>query len=286
MRLCQVLKNNSTPDEWNEMFAFVMETVGVALASGDAKEDAFTVDWLVGTRTKAGFCQSTITKRKFIKWFVDEHMHNAASGAGSVVSLGGAAAAKATFDSPKTFFYKFAKSRPADEENVTLLELAADSVKAFIASDMQFKSDAEKAAADLLSKVLMNQFEEEFTALAFNGTSFAQYFGGGIDVEGSGLLDGFEAFKNALVDVPVSVAPASPGSGGGFVLIPGDEDSEFKSKLYNKVVARRKEKLRFFRFLTGSWTSSKRAARPVTFGRGRSSFRRKANQVNSTGSYF
>ena len=64
MRICLAIKKASTPDELSEMCAFVMESFGVALICGDTKEEDLTIEWLAGSKTEVGFCQTQITKNK------------------------------------------------------------------------------------------------------------------------------------------------------------------------------------------------------------------------------
>ena len=251
MRCCQHLKKTASFYEWMEMFVFVFESVGVALLSGDAKEEDFTVEFLVGTRaSRAGHWQTNATKKKFIKWFCNDQLH-AACGAGSAVTLEGVDAMKRTFTSPKAFFQKFARERTAEEtDDCTLFDLAGDAVKAHI--EGQTWTDSEKMAADLIAKVYMNQFEEELSAMASQPVAFGQYFGeGGLDTDSTGLRDAYADYKKSLRQVPVSAdeKPLDP-----FEPIPGDVESEYKATLYKRIVSKRKEKVIFYHLK--KWTDA------------------------------
>ena len=107
-RTIQVLKKTCASDECKDAFVVVMESMGVALLSGDAVENDFSVEVLVPKdRSEAGFVKSCITKRKFHKWFLDEQLTNAASGASSALSTEGLMLIKAKCSSPRKFWSLF-----------------------------------------------------------------------------------------------------------------------------------------------------------------------------------
>ena len=80
LRLCQTIKKSSTPDELDGMFVFVMQSMAVSLICGDVKKEESSIEWLVGSKTEVGLCQTRITKRKFITFFVEEQLEDAARG--------------------------------------------------------------------------------------------------------------------------------------------------------------------------------------------------------------
>ena len=94
-RSIQVLKKNCDTNEWTDSLEVLMESIAVALLSGDAVVDDFSVDFLVPkARRLAGYVKGIITKRKFFKWFMEEQLTTAASGATSVLSTSGLMAIK------------------------------------------------------------------------------------------------------------------------------------------------------------------------------------------------
>ena len=98
------------------------------------------------------------TKRKFIKWFIDDQLCNAASGAIAAISPQGLAYMRRMCSSPLGFFQSFARQRTSDEEEeCSLLQRVGDKVKDNI--DAHLKLAGDKKAADLLAKVCMNQFD-------------------------------------------------------------------------------------------------------------------------------
>lgn len=104
----QVLKKSVTPPEWKDAIVFLLEQIGVALMSGDVLEGECTVDFLVPkTRNHVGHVAATVTKRRFLKWFIDEQMMTAASGASNALSTQGLAATKSKCCSPRDFWHDF-----------------------------------------------------------------------------------------------------------------------------------------------------------------------------------
>jgi hypothetical protein len=109
LRMNQVIKKSCAPDEWQDALVCLMEAMGVAILSGDAKADDFTGDFLVPKARRAtGFVQSQLTKRKFCKWFLDEQITAAASGASNALSTGGLMSIKEKCCFPRTFWMNFA----------------------------------------------------------------------------------------------------------------------------------------------------------------------------------
>ena len=107
-RSIQVLKKHCDPNEWKDSFEVLMESMAVSLLSGDAVADDFSVDFLVPkARRLAGYVQGVITKRKFFKWFMEEQLTTAASGATSVLSTSGLMAIKDKCSSPRIFWWNF-----------------------------------------------------------------------------------------------------------------------------------------------------------------------------------
>ena len=115
-RSFQVLKKHCGPDEWKDALIMMMESIGVSLLSGDAVEDDFSVDFMVPkTRGAAGYVRGNLIKRKFVKWFLDEQIVTAASGASSVLSTAGLVAIKDKCCSPKSFWRHFHDDEPTED---------------------------------------------------------------------------------------------------------------------------------------------------------------------------
>ena len=115
-RSFQVLKKHCGPDEWKEALIMMMESIGVSLLSGDAVEDDFSVDFMVPkTRGAAGYVRGNLIKRKFVKWFLDDQIVTAASGASSVLSTAGLVAIKDKCCSPKSFWRHFHDDEPTED---------------------------------------------------------------------------------------------------------------------------------------------------------------------------
>ena len=107
-RTFQVLKKHCGPDEWKESFIILVESIGVSLLSGDAVEGDFSVDFMVPkARRSKGYVRGILTKRKFFKWFLDDQIVTAASGACSVLSAAGLTAIRDKCCSPKGFWLNF-----------------------------------------------------------------------------------------------------------------------------------------------------------------------------------
>lgn len=107
------------------------------------------------------------------------------------------------------------------------------------------KCPGDKIAADLIRKVLTNQFENEFRAIAAGGATFADTFGNAQSEDDEERTDGLHAelqsFRNCLREMPVPAVEAPDGLDA----IPGDDDSEYVAKLYKQVTASRKNQVQF-----------------------------------------
>jgi len=107
-RTCQVIKKNCAADEWKDAVVHLMEVMGVALIGGDAEEEDFTVDYLVPRqRRQAGYVQGVMARRKFFKWFMDEQIATAASGASNAISTTGLMLIKEKCSSTRLFWWNF-----------------------------------------------------------------------------------------------------------------------------------------------------------------------------------
>jgi hypothetical protein len=109
-RTFQTVKKLCSPDEWKDSVVAIMESMGVALTTGDAFEEDFSGDFLVPrvrTSRQSGYVASIMTKRKFFKWFIDEQISAAASGASSALSTQGLVAIKNKCSSPRMFWWTF-----------------------------------------------------------------------------------------------------------------------------------------------------------------------------------
>ncbi len=119
MRTFQVLKKACGREEWLDAAANMMESIAVAILSGDCNAEEFTGDYLVPKARRAiGYVQSSITKTKFLKWFLDEQMTLAAGGARSgAISPAGLLAMKDKCFSPRAFWFEF---RDAEWEDLVV----------------------------------------------------------------------------------------------------------------------------------------------------------------------
>ena len=106
------------------------------------------------------------------------------------------------------------------------------------------------AAADLICKVMVNRYDRDFKELAASGAKLAEFL---VNSEGgeeeSSLASAYANFKQALQSAPVSTSV--PDMGLVYEIVPGDEESEERSKLYNHIITRRREKVIFYHLAVG-----------------------------------
>ena len=116
-RSFQTVKKNTGPDEWKDSLVILVESIGASLLSGDVAEEKYSVDFLVpkGRRQK-GYVQGILTKRKFFKWFIDEQIGAAASGASSLLTTIGLMLIKDKCWSVRVFWYNFYDDESNDED--------------------------------------------------------------------------------------------------------------------------------------------------------------------------
>ncbi len=131
-----------------------------------------------------------------------------------------------------------------------------DGGNSFNQTDAKFKKFMEtlschgdKKAADLIRRVVTNQFEDEFKDIAACGATFADRFGTAAsdedDPDKNCLLWAITDYRNSLREAPIQVTEQEDPSSA---FVTEDIDSEFTSKLYKQVVSMRKNRCVFYNF--------------------------------------
>ena len=150
------------------------------------------------------------------------------------------------------FFQKFARARgTVDQESCTLRSLAKDNLANF---GNTLHTEAEKAALEFIAVLMTFEADGEVGELVASGVTFASYFDSCSKDDGDdhhsasgedALLHAFHVFKKARADAPVGVEEADSDV-EPFAVIPDDEESALKSKVYQTVLSNRKAMQRIF----------------------------------------
>jgi hypothetical protein len=121
-----------------------------------------------------GYLQSLDSKRKFVKWFVDEQLYQAASGESYIITLDGMANIIRKCASPIAFFEDLVWGIPSsDIIQVSLESLIKENAKAFLSAQLRTPEDL--AASDMICSVYMNHFDADFNNSSTHGQQFLQY---------------------------------------------------------------------------------------------------------------
>ncbi len=111
LRTFQIIRKMCGADEWQDVVVCLMEGIGVSILSGDATCEEFHGELLVPKARRAtGYVHGQIVKRKFCKWFLDEQVSTAASGASNALSVEGLMSIKAKCFLPRAFWQNFCDS--------------------------------------------------------------------------------------------------------------------------------------------------------------------------------
>ena len=239
-----LIKKMVLPEEISEATVVVVESIALAILAGRLGEE-FTGDMLVPKARKTiGFVHVQITSMKFKKWFLEDLITQAAGGACSALSLAGLFEIKKHLFSPRIFWTEFANRDGIDDdvEDERCAKYTAEKWTLF-RNNLQLLGD--KGAADLLFGVMTGKFFDDFKAIAVEGATFTDYFGGdeeGADDNSDCLRNAMQKFRSCLITAPIPSAAATVDFDHAYN---GDEDSADKTKVYKQVTSRRKEKFTF-----------------------------------------
>ena len=250
MRACTTLKKNVLVDDWIDAFVYWIESLHVDTLCGDMKVEEASTEFLVGAKKNVGYLQVTLQKRLFAKWFLQEQLQHATTSDNCTAR--GLAEIMQKTSTPLTFFRQFSPSfinaNPGvigkGGEDLSLEIVTLEAAIAYFRSRMQAVGDI--AAAELMCRVMVNRYADDFQSLAASGAKIADFLtsSAGEGEEESSLASAYAAFKKTLQSAPVSTSVVD--SGAVYDAIPGDEDSEERMKLYNHVIAKRRDKIIFY----------------------------------------
>ena len=101
------------------------------------------------------------------------------------------------------------------------------------------------AAAEFICKIIVNRLDAAFQELAASGATLADFLRTpiGDGEESSSLPAAYAAFNKTLQSAPVSSTIVDTGE--VYDIIPGDEESEERSKLLNQIIGKRRERCAF-----------------------------------------
>ena len=115
-RIIACIKKHANVNEVDDMLEFLMEVIGVTFLCGDATDDTYSIDKLVGAnRKESAFVQLCLQKFRFMAWFLAAQMHHAASGATTALSIEGLEKIKSKVASVLAFYREFAKMEKKSE---------------------------------------------------------------------------------------------------------------------------------------------------------------------------
>jgi hypothetical protein len=151
-----------------------MESVAVDLLAHEFNADESMTDYFVRSRGGKGYLQSPNSKRKFVKWFVDEQLYQAASGESDIITSDGMANIIRICASPFAFSENFVWGSPSSDISQVSLEcLIKENAKDFLFAQLRKSEDL--AASDMICRVYMNHFDADFNNLSTHGQQFLQY---------------------------------------------------------------------------------------------------------------
>jgi hypothetical protein len=262
-RVLTIVKKICQPDEWKEGAAIIFDSMAVSVLSGDQSSDAFNTDFLapVGRRgAGVGYAQTMLTAMKFKKWFMDDIMTQAASGASTGLTLEGLMKLKGKCASMRNFWAHFSKI-PSSEEEPSLQGNTQDKFDQFKVDN--FPSVQDQHAADFMFKVCTNQFYKDFHELSARGERFADMFQIGCECDGNegSLLSSWIEFRGRLTTAPISLQKPQVDFQSAF---DDQADSDHVEKLYKQVIAMRKAHVTFTEMdfaATDAWKVGGKASR-------------------------
>lgn len=125
-RIIACIKKHTNVNEVDHVLVFLMEVIGVSLLCGDAGDDTYSVEKLVGAKKgDPAFVQLCLTKFRFLAWFLNAQMNHAASGATAALSMEGLEKIKSKVASVLAFFREFAKMEKKSEVQDMFMECGA-----------------------------------------------------------------------------------------------------------------------------------------------------------------
>ena len=240
LRTFQTVRKLTPPDEWQEGIAMVVESMAVAILAGDTPADAFSLDYLVPkARRSAGYIHGAITSMKFKKWFLDDLVTQASGGASTGLSLDGLLQIKSKCSSIRTFWTNFAHKEEI-EDTPNCIKYTTEKFAAF---KEKLTCVGDKLAADLIYKVMTNQFAIDFKEIAASGTKFADHFHGDADDDlQDSLHKSLQMFRASLITAPIPSTKQSVNFENAFT---DTGDSEHVGTLYKQVTRMRKDMVSF-----------------------------------------
>ena len=239
VKVIQTLKKLCTRDEWVDGAVAITEGMAVAMLSGDKTGDVFSSVYVVPLYKAPGFAHACIYKMKFTKWFVDDLLTQSASGACTGLSVEGITQIKSHCHSDRQFWILLAAKAEIVED---------PSYSKYVAEKFaQFKDsltcDGDKHAADLMLRVMTNEFYDDFLEIAASGAKFSDHFAGDADgAPDDGLHAAICGFRASLITAPIPSTKPFVDFDAAFA---NAEDSEHVRSLYHKVTAARKSTVSF-----------------------------------------
>ena len=196
---------------------------------------------------------TAVTKQKLQTWFFQYLSSKLTPASGgqesSTTTSDGYQKLWSACASPRTFYNKFTRARTAAEhESCTLRTLCRDNMATFCSG---LQGSAEQAAFEFLAVLFCFEGDEGARNFAISSRSFSSYFdesgddGPASGDEGDGMLlhKAFSKFKKILTQAPLDAE--HPSDEEVMPMIEGDDLSETKSKIYQLVIAKRKDKQKF-----------------------------------------
>jgi hypothetical protein len=263
MRACQTLKKLTQPHECHEAFEYWILFLAADLLCGEMLIEDATTEFFIGEKGGVGQLQIALQKRHFVNWFLNEQVLLAATQENCTVI--GLSKIKVKVLTPMTFLQAFSKdvifSTSSREDKRSFENLALENATKYFAEELNAVGDL--AAAELICKAMVNRFDGDFRTLAASGAMLADFLKKQAEdaEESVSLPAAYGTFKKALQSAPVSSNALDTGV--VYDAIPGDEESEERSKLYNLVIAKRRESVIFYHLPVGS-TDIYRKGGPLT----------------------
>lgn len=215
-------------DDWIDAFVYWIESLHVDTLCGDMKVEEASTEFLVGAKKNVGYLKVTLQKRLFAKWFLQEQLQHATTSDNCTAR--GLAEIMQKTSTPLTFYRQFSPSfinaNPGvigkGGEDLSLEIVTLEESIAYFRSQMQAVGDI--AAAELMCRVMVNRYADDFQSLAASGAKIADFLtsSAGEGEEESSLVSAYAAFKKTLQSAPVSTSVVD--SGVIHDAIPGDDE--------------------------------------------------------------
>ena len=184
-------------------------------------------------------------KRYFVNWFLNEQLHLATTQ--DICTATGITKIKGKVSSPITFFQDFAEvvnqTASSQRDDRSFENLALENATKYFNNELEAVGDV--AAAEFICKIMVNRYDPCFKELAASGATLADFLrtSVGDGEESSSPPAAYAAYKKTLQAAPVSSTHVDTGE--VYDIIPGDEESEERSKLFNQIIGKRRERCAF-----------------------------------------